>query len=120
MGASAAGARAEIASAPTTATAVGSTTRRGAPTTHHVAMGRHVADGWDGEARRFGEGVAILVGDLAFVYADLLLQGASPAVWGLWHELRIELNIGQVIFVGKADILFKHIKILLMLIPETI
>ena len=73
----------------------GSTTRRGAPTAHHVAIERHELDGWDGEARRFGEGVAILVGDLAFVYADLLLQGARPAVWALWHELRIELNIGQ-------------------------
>lgn len=81
----------------------GSTTRRGAPTTHHVAIGRHETDGWDGEARRFGEGVAILVGDLAFVYADLLLQGASPAVWGLWHELRIELNIGQYLdIVGSV------------------
>jgi geranylgeranyl diphosphate synthase, type I len=73
----------------------GSTTRRGAPTAHQVAIERHAVDGWDGEARRFGEGVAILVGDLAFVYADLLLQGASPAVWSLWNELRIELNIGQ-------------------------
>ncbi len=73
----------------------GSTTRRGAPTAHQVAIERHGQDGWDGEARRFGEGVAILVGDLAFVYADVLLQGASPAAWALWHELRIELNIGQ-------------------------
>jgi len=73
----------------------GSTTRRGAPTAHQVAIGRHEVDGWDGEARRFGEGVAILVGDLAFVYADLLLQGARPAAWALWHELRVELNIGQ-------------------------
>ena len=81
----------------------GSVTRRGAPTAHQVAIDRHRNDGWDGEARRFGEGVAILVGDLAFVYADLLLQGATPAVWALWHELRIELNIGQYLdIVGSV------------------
>lgn len=73
----------------------GSVSRRGEPTTHHVAIQRHDRDGWDGEARRFGEGVAILVGDLAFVYADRLLEGASGPVWSLWNELRVELNIGQ-------------------------
>jgi geranylgeranyl diphosphate synthase type I len=50
--------------------------------------------GWAGESRRFGEGVAILVGDLAFVYADRLLE-AAPRGDAIWNELRIELNIGQ-------------------------
>jgi geranylgeranyl diphosphate synthase type I len=81
----------------------GSTTRRGAPTAHQVAIERHAVDGWDGEARRFGEGVAILVGDLAFVYADVLMQGTSAAVWALWNEMRIELNIGQYLdMVGSV------------------
>ncbi len=71
--------------------------RRGAPTTHTVFAQQHQAGGWAGEARRFGEGVAILVGDLAFVYADQLLLGASPHAWSIWNELRIELNIGQVL-----------------------
>ena len=53
------------------------------------------ASGWAGESRRFGEGVAILVGDLAFVLADQLLVGAPDAVWRMWNELRIELNVGQ-------------------------
>ena len=51
--------------------------RRGQPTTHTVAAAEHAQNGWAGESRRFGEGVAILVGDLAFVYADQLLEGAS-------------------------------------------
>ena len=34
---------------------------------------------WRGEARRFGDGAAILIGDLAFVYADLLLAGAPAS-----------------------------------------
>lgn len=71
--------------------------RRGEPTTHTVFAERHARHGWAGEARRFGEGVAILVGDLAFVYADQLMGGASPAAWRIWNELRIELNIGQLL-----------------------
>lgn len=71
--------------------------RRGTPTTHTVFTAEHVAGEWNGEARRFGEGVAILVGDLAFVYADQLLTGCSAEVWAVWNELRIELNIGQVL-----------------------
>ncbi|MEN9505439.1 MAG: geranylgeranyl pyrophosphate synthase [Actinomycetota bacterium] len=71
--------------------------RRGAPTTH-VRFAEHHHDGdWAGEARRFGEGVAILVGDLAFVYADLLLSDAPREAWAIWNELRIELNIGQIL-----------------------
>ena len=70
-------------------------TRRGQPTTHAVASADHSTRGWAGESRRFGEGVAILVGDLAFVYADRLLEGAPPEAMRIWNELRIELNIGQ-------------------------
>jgi geranylgeranyl diphosphate synthase type I len=70
-------------------------TRRGQPTTHAVAADQHASSGWAGESRRFGEGVAILVGDLAFVYADLLLEAAPPEAMRIWNELRVELNIGQ-------------------------
>ena len=69
--------------------------RRNQPTTHVVAADEHAANGWAGESRRYGEGVAILVGDLAFVYADQLLEEATPEAARVWNELRIELNIGQ-------------------------
>jgi geranylgeranyl diphosphate synthase, type I len=72
-----------------------SASRRGAPTTHAVYADEHDRATWAGESRRFGEGVAILVGDLAFVLSDQLLLGAPIEVWDLWNELRIELNIGQ-------------------------
>ncbi len=39
--------------------------------------------------------MAILVGDLAFVYADRLMEGANPEAMRIWNELRVELNIGQ-------------------------
>ena len=81
----------------------GSAVRRGDRTTHLAFADRHHDGIWIGEARRFGEGVAILVGDLAFVYADQLLGGAPPAAWAIWNELRIELNIGQYLdIVGTA------------------
>jgi geranylgeranyl diphosphate synthase, type I len=79
-------------------------TRRGQPTTHAVAAEEHAAKGWAGESRRFGEGVAILVGDLAFVYADRLMESASPEAMRIWNELRIELNIGQYLdIVGSVQ-----------------
>jgi geranylgeranyl diphosphate synthase, type I len=79
-------------------------TRRGQPTTHTLAADEHAAEGWAGESRRFGEGVAILVGDLAFVYADLLLEAAPPEAMRIWNELRVELNIGQYLdIVGSVQ-----------------
>jgi geranylgeranyl diphosphate synthase type I len=81
----------------------GSALRRGRTTVHLDFAGRHLDAGWRGEARRFGEGVAILVGDLAFVYADQLMAGAPPAAADVFNELRIELNIGQYLdVVGTA------------------
>lgn len=77
----------------------GSDRRRGAETAHRRFQAKHEAGSWRGEARRFGEGVAILVGDLAFVYADLLLADAPRPARDLYDELRIELNIGQYLDV---------------------
>ena len=73
----------------------GSLTRRGLDAVHVDFQSRHAASAWLGEGRRFGEGVAILVGDLAFVYADLLLAGAPRAALDVFTELRLEVNIGQ-------------------------
>ena len=77
----------------------GSDRRRGAETAHRRFESRHDRGHWRGEGRRFGEGVAILVGDLAFVYADLLLADASPSARAVWDELRVELNVGQYLDV---------------------
>lgn len=97
----------------------GSESRRGRPTTQVSFAARHERAGWQGEARRFGEGVAILVGDLAHVYADLLVDEATQPVrpdtassgnrdqvGPLWHELRRELILGQyldVLGTARAD-----------------
>ncbi|HUP70391.1 MAG TPA: polyprenyl synthetase family protein [Acidimicrobiales bacterium] len=73
----------------------GSPRRRGLQTVHLRFEGRHAGAAWRGEGRRFGEGVAILVGDLAFVYADQLLRGAPQPALDVFTDLRLEVNIGQ-------------------------
>ena len=82
----------------------GSDLRRGRPTSHRVFMAAHVSETWRGEPRRFGEGVAILVGNLAHVYADQLVADTSRETRALWNELRIELNVGQYLDIhGTAS-----------------
>ena len=81
----------------------GSLTRRGEPTTNAKFEANHGANKLAGESRRFGDGVAILVGDLAYVYSDQLMRNASPQAWTIWNELRIELNFGQYLdMLGSA------------------
>lgn len=80
----------------------GSLTRRNARTVHVTFGQRHAEQSWNGESRRFGEGIAILVGDLAEVLADRLMTGAPSEAFGVWNELKIELNIGQYLDVLGA------------------
>jgi geranylgeranyl diphosphate synthase type I len=82
----------------------GSDRRRGEPTVHRRFARRHQEAGWRGDSARFGQGVAILVGDLAFVYSDLLMRGAPAEAVELYNELRVELNIGQYLdLIGTAE-----------------
>lgn len=81
----------------------GSTSRRGAPVTHEVFADEHRRSGSSGESRRYGDGIAILVGDLAFVYSDRLMSDVPASAREIWHELRIELNVGQLLdLIGSA------------------
>jgi geranylgeranyl diphosphate synthase, type I len=77
----------------------GSATRRGAPAAHLEFASRHTMARWRGEPRRFGEAVAILIGDLAHVYADQMMSQAPVPAQEVWHELRLELNVGQYLDV---------------------
>ncbi|MEY2473194.1 MAG: geranylgeranyl diphosphate synthase, type [Actinomycetota bacterium] len=77
--------------------------RRGNPTVHVQFEDAHGARAWRGETRRFGEGAAILIGDLAFVYADQMLRGAPAPAIDVFNELRLEVNVGQFLdLVGTA------------------
>lgn len=85
----------------------GSAIRRGRRTAHLTFADEHLQGEWSGEARRFGEGVAILIGDLAHVFADRLMVGTSIEVRQVWDELRVELNVGQyldLLGTARADI----------------
>ncbi len=81
----------------------GSDRRRGLPAVHRQFIAAHAARDGQGEARRYGEGVAILVGDFAFVYADVLMAAMGDAARLVYDELRIELCVGQYLdLVGTA------------------
>ncbi len=77
-------------------------TRRSEQTIHTRQAERLTEQGWRGEPRRYGEGVAILLGDLSHVYADRLVGPTPPAARRLWDELRIELNLGQYLDMRTA------------------
>ena len=79
-------------------------TRRGQPTTHRRLSEQHDLDKMAGEARRFGEGAAILIGDITYVMSDQLMDGISAEARLIWHELRMEMNIGQYLdTLGSAN-----------------
>ena len=82
-----------------------SATRRGRPTVHVEFARRHVDAGWRGMPARFGAAAAILLGDLALVWADDLLRlaglpdDALARAAGPWQAMRTELLGGQFLDV---------------------
>ncbi|MGH8838791.1 MAG: polyprenyl synthetase family protein [Jiangellaceae bacterium] len=82
----------------------GSPTRRGAPSAHARLAARHAHNGWRGERRRFAEGMAVLVGDLAFALAQRLVSELPVQVRRSWHAMCSELVLGQYLDLqGAAD-----------------
>ncbi|MEV0939194.1 polyprenyl synthetase family protein [Micromonospora wenchangensis] len=87
-----------------------SDTRRGLPTAHRAAAERHVTAGHTGDPHRFGESVAVLIGDLCLVWADRLLAHATvpPSrlmeVRRCYDQMRVETIAGQYLDVlGEND-----------------
>ncbi|WP_406515248.1 4-hydroxy-3-methylbut-2-enyl diphosphate reductase [Streptomyces sp. NBC_00873] len=79
-----------------------SPTRRGAPTVHATYAGVHAERGWAGESRRYGEGIAILAGDLALSYANRLAGRLTGPASEVWNELVTEMIIGQQLDIALA------------------
>ncbi|MYW18690.1 polyprenyl synthetase family protein [Streptomyces sp. SID2955] len=79
-----------------------SPTRRGAPTVHAAYADLHARRSWAGESRRYGEGVAILAGDLALSYANRLAGRLTGPAAQVWHELVTEMIIGQQLDIALA------------------
>lgn len=70
-------------------------TRRGHETTHRRLARHHEEDALAGESRRFGEGSAVLIGDIAYSLADFLMKELPNEARPYWNELRLEMNVGQ-------------------------
>ena len=79
-----------------------SSMRRGHPTVHKAQTKRLQEMAWRGEPRRFGESVAVLVGNLGHVYSDQLLQDAPAPARKLWNNVKVELNLGQYLDIRSA------------------
>ena len=78
-----------------------SDTRRGKPAIHKQFETMHTSNQWNGSAQLFGEGAAILVGDLALSWADemLLTSGLNTdelhRAKAVYDIMRTELMSGQ-------------------------
>ncbi|MBV6758881.1 MULTISPECIES: polyprenyl synthetase family protein [Rhodococcus] len=84
-----------------------STTRRGFPTVHVEFAEQHRTGGWSGDSAHFGEGVAILLGDLALAWADDMIResgitaDASARISPVWSAMRTEVLGGQFLDISN-------------------
>lgn len=76
--------------------------RRGHPTTHVAFEERHATESWRGDGRLFGQGMAILVGDLAHVYAGSIVARLPEVARARWREMQLELMAGQYLDLLSA------------------
>src|SRR6476620_6492562 len=78
-----------------------SATRRGLPTVHRLFADQHRDRNWRGSADQFGLSAAILLGDLALVWADDIVAttelsaDARRRVQLVWSDIRTEVLGGQ-------------------------
>ncbi|MCB0948281.1 MAG: polyprenyl synthetase family protein [Mycobacterium sp.] len=78
-----------------------SATRRGLPTVHRIFAERHRSNSWRGSSEQFGLSAAILLGDLALVWADDIVataeidSDARRRVQRVWAAIRTEVLGGQ-------------------------
>ncbi|HEX2704729.1 MAG TPA: polyprenyl synthetase family protein [Candidatus Lustribacter sp.] len=86
-----------------------SDTRRGQPAAHRSMASRHTAGGWDGDSDRFGQGAAILAGNLCLTWTDALyatsgLPGEElRRARGTFDLMRTQLMGGQYLdLLGAA------------------
>ncbi|MFH5229583.1 polyprenyl synthetase family protein [Antrihabitans spumae] len=85
-----------------------SSTRRGAPSVHVQFANRHRRGGWEGDSRKYGEAIAILLGDLGLCWADDMLRSAylrmdeHKRVAPVWSAMRTEVIGGQVLDIATV------------------
>nr|WP_269087302.1 polyprenyl synthetase family protein [Ornithinimicrobium sp. CNJ-824] len=69
--------------------------RRGRAAAHVVAAEAFRRGGGHGDADRFGENIAVLLGDLAHCEADRMVHPLPSEMRDYWYELNLELIVGQ-------------------------
>jgi len=85
----------------------GSDTRRGKPSIHRHFESRHVQDDLDGFAPHYGLSAAVLLGDLALVWSDQMLNSAGltteqvTRLLPYYNEMRVELMAGQFLDIHE-------------------
>ncbi len=72
-----------------------SASRRGQPTVHTLAAQHHLTAAGRGSPARFGDSIAILLGDLAHAEADHLAADLPQPMRQIWRLLVVELVYGQ-------------------------
>jgi geranylgeranyl diphosphate synthase type I len=78
-----------------------SPTRRGRPAVHEALAAVHRCDDLVGNPAWFGVGGAILAGNLAFVWADQLMDGADLAPAALDRARRVFTNLRVEVVAGQ-------------------
>ncbi|MFB6522400.1 polyprenyl synthetase family protein [Streptomyces sp. NPDC056401] len=85
-------------------------TRRGYPAAHVAFAERHRTRGFSGDPDAFGAGTAILIGDLAQTWADVMVRSsglpadAQARVAPVWSAVRSEVLYGQLLdLVNQAS-----------------
>lgn len=84
------------------------TDRRGQPAAHVSFAQRHRSAGWDGDPDHYGMSAALLLGDLAHVWADEVFRRATvapdhlDAALARFATMREEVTVGQFLDVGVA------------------
>jgi len=85
----------------------GSDTRRGKPSIHRHFESIHVQDELDGFAPQYGLSAAVLLGDLALVWSDQMINSAGltteqfARVFPYYNEMRVELMAGQFLDIHE-------------------
>jgi geranylgeranyl diphosphate synthase type I len=82
-----------------------SDTRRGEPAIHKLFESMHTSEKYQGKATQFGLSAAVLIGDLALIWSDLMLNSSGIsndsllAALSVHDEMRVELIAGQYLDV---------------------
>lgn len=79
-----------------------SDTRRAGPTIHRSVQAEYAHRHGQTDARRHGESVAILLGDLVHACADDLASSLPPDARRLWRDLSVHLMLGQYLDLEGA------------------